>query len=118
VTETVPGALIVHVNGRPIVVRTDATVDGVLGRAGSPRPQRRTGAADAGPQWIVAPMPGRVAKVLVAVGDTVTARQGLVVVEAMKMENELRSSKAGVVTEVRVAEGARVDAHAVLVVVE
>jgi biotin carboxyl carrier protein len=62
-------------------------------------------------------MPGRIAKVLVKVGDEVTARQGLVVVEAMKMENELRSPGAGTVTDVRVTEGARVEALALLVVV-
>jgi biotin carboxyl carrier protein len=62
-------------------------------------------------------MPGRIAKVLVKVGDVVAARQGLVVVEAMKMENELRSPRAGTVVDVRVAEGARVESQALLVVV-
>ena len=62
-------------------------------------------------------MPGRIAKVLVKVGDLVTARQGLVVVEAMKMENELRSPRDGTVVEVRVHEGALVESNAVLVVV-
>jgi biotin carboxyl carrier protein len=50
-------------------------------------------------------------------GDTVEARQGVVIVEAMKMENELRSPKAGTVSEVRVAEGASVEAGAILLVV-
>ncbi|MBM3819090.1 MAG: acetyl-CoA carboxylase biotin carboxyl carrier protein subunit [Acidimicrobiia bacterium] len=63
-------------------------------------------------------MPGRIVKVLVTPGDAVAARQGLVVVEAMKMENELRSPKAGTVTDVRVTQGQLVDARAVLVVVE
>ena len=63
-------------------------------------------------------MPGRIAKLLVKAGDVVAARQGLVVVEAMKMENELRSPRAGTVTEVRAIEGALVDANAVLIVVE
>jgi biotin carboxyl carrier protein len=62
-------------------------------------------------------MPGRIAKVLVKVGDVVAARQGLVVVEAMKMENELRSPRAGTVVEVRVVEGARVELQELLVVV-
>jgi biotin carboxyl carrier protein len=62
-------------------------------------------------------MPGRIAKVLVKVGDVVAARQGLVGVEAMKMENELRSPRAGTVVDVRVAEGARVESQALLVVV-
>jgi biotin carboxyl carrier protein len=63
-------------------------------------------------------MPGRVVKLLVAPGTVVEARQGIVVVEAMKMENELRAPRAGVVREVRVAEGASVEAQAVLVVIE
>jgi biotin carboxyl carrier protein len=62
-------------------------------------------------------MPGRIAKVLVKVGDVVVARQGLVVVEAMKMENELRSPGEGVVTEVTVREGTLVQANAILIVV-
>ena len=71
-----------------------------------------------GPASVVAPMPGRIVKLLVAPGDAVTARQGLLVVEAMKMENELRAPRAGTVTAVRVAEGASVEANAVLVVIE
>ena len=67
---------------------------------------------------IKAPMPGRVMRVLVTVGDRVTARQGVVVVEAMKMENELRTPRDGVVKEVLVAPGAAVETGAVLVVVE
>jgi biotin carboxyl carrier protein len=63
-------------------------------------------------------MPGRVVKVLVAPGDQVEAGQGLVVVEAMKMENELRSPRRGRVSLVSVVEGALVEAHSVLVVVE
>jgi biotin carboxyl carrier protein len=66
---------------------------------------------------VVAPMPGRVVKLLVAPGTAVEARQGVVVIEAMKMENELRAPRAGVVREVRVAEGASVDAQAVLLVI-
>ena len=72
----------------------------------------------AGVQQVLAPMPGKVVKVLVAVGDEVKARQGLVVVEAMKMENELRSPKDGRVTQVLVAEGVSVEAGRPLVVVE
>jgi len=71
-----------------------------------------------GAQSIVAPMPGRVVRILVAAGDQVAARQPVVVVEAMKMENELRSPKAGRVKDVRVTEGTSVDAGRVLIVVE
>jgi biotin carboxyl carrier protein len=66
---------------------------------------------------VIAPMPGRVVRVLVAVGDTVTAQQGVVVVEAMKMENELRAKRDGVVAEVLVKEGAAIDTGAVLIVI-
>ena len=63
-------------------------------------------------------MPGKVVRVLVKPGDEVKARQGLVVVEAMKMENELRAARDGRVRDVGVAEGQSVDAGAVLLVVE
>jgi biotin carboxyl carrier protein len=63
-------------------------------------------------------MPGRIVKVLVKAGDVVTARQGLIVVEAMKMENELRAPKDGRVADIRVKEGMSVEAGTVLVTVE
>ena len=66
---------------------------------------------------VKAPMPGRVVRVLVAVGDRVIARQGVVVVEAMKMENELRGPRDGIVKEVGVVPGAAVETGAVLVVI-
>ncbi|MGE5359325.1 MAG: acetyl-CoA carboxylase biotin carboxyl carrier protein subunit [Bacteroidales bacterium] len=75
-------------------------------------------AAGDGEQQIVAPMPGKVVRVLVSPGDDVKVRQGLVVVEAMKMENELRSPKDGRVKDVRVQQGMSVEAGRVLVVVE
>jgi len=85
--------------------------------------RRRRATADAsahadGLQAVAAPMPGRVVRVLVALGDDVAARQGVVVVEAMKMENELRSPKAGRVREVSVTPGTLVEAGRVLVVIE
>jgi biotin carboxyl carrier protein len=71
-----------------------------------------------GRQTILAPMPGRIVRVLVAAGDRVTTDQAVVVVEAMKMENELRSPKDGVVREVAIRVGDAVEARAVLVVIE
>ncbi|MBE2248405.1 MAG: biotin/lipoyl-binding protein [Myxococcus sp.] len=71
-----------------------------------------------GRQTIVSPMPGKVVKVFVKVGDVVTEGQGLVVVEAMKMENELKSPKAGTVLEVVASEGQTVENGAKLLVVE
>ena len=70
-----------------------------------------------GPQRIDAPMPGKVTRVLVKAGDQVEEGQGLVVVEAMKMENELKSPKAGKVTELHAVEGAAVESGAKLAVV-
>ena len=75
-------------------------------------------AGGAGQQRVTAPMPGRVLRVLVTPGDEVAHRQGLVVVEAMKMENELTAPKAGKVIEVAVAEGVSVEAGRLLVVIE
>ncbi len=71
-----------------------------------------------GRQVITAPMPGKVVKVLVSVGAEVQAGQGLVVVEAMKMENEMKSPKAGKVLELLVQEGQAVEGGAKLAVVE
>jgi len=62
-------------------------------------------------------MPGKVVRVLVGAGETVAARQGLVVVEAMKMENELRAPRAGTVRDVRAVEGASVEAGALLLTI-
>jgi len=114
------GDLVVHVNGRPVPVSVGPSGGGLDWRRGRRERRRRESAADggAGPQRVVAPMPGRIVSVLVKPGDAVTARQGLVVVEAMKMENELRASRAGVVTEVRAVQGSSVEANAVLVVIE
>ena len=73
--------------------------------------------ADPHSSVVKAPMPGRIVRVLVAVGDLVSARQGVAIVEAMKMENELRAPAGGVVKEILVAPGAAVETGAVLVVV-
>ena len=70
-----------------------------------------------GPQRIDAPMPGKVVRVLVKAGDEVSEGQGLIVVEAMKMENELKSPKAGKITELHAVEGAAVESGAKLAVV-
>ncbi len=71
-----------------------------------------------GRQVMLAPMPGKVVKVFVKVGDEVKEGQGIVVIEAMKMENELKSPKAGKIIEVVAVEGAVVENNAKLVVVE
>jgi biotin carboxyl carrier protein len=71
-----------------------------------------------GKKLVASPLPGKVVKVLVKVGDEVKEGQGLLVLEAMKMENEMKSPKGGKVTEVRVREGQAVEANAGLVAVE
>jgi biotin carboxyl carrier protein len=79
---------------------------------------RKHGAVEVeGRQEILAPMPGKVVRVLVAVGDAVEAGQGLLVVEAMKMQNEIRSPKSGKVERLLVKEGQSVNAGQALCVV-
>jgi biotin carboxyl carrier protein len=102
------GERIVYVNGLAVPVSIVDARERLVRRRGS-------AATDAGPRSIVSPMPGRIVKVLVREGDLVTAQQGLVVVEAMKMENELRAPRAGQVSAVKVVEGMSVEAKAVLV---
>ena len=76
--------------------------------------ERRAAAGTAGVQTIAAPMPGKVVRVLVAAGETVEAGQGLVVVEAMKMQNEMKALRAGKVLSLPAREGATVAAGEVL----
>jgi biotin carboxyl carrier protein len=75
-------------------------------------------AAPAGPAPILAPMPGMIVRVSVKAGDRVEAGQGVVVMEAMKMENELRATAAGVVKSVEVYPGTAVEKGALLVALE
>lgn len=80
---------------------------------------RHQGGAEAeGRQQVAAPMPGKIIRVLVKAGDKVEAGQGLVVVEAMKMQNEIRSPKGGTVERVLANEGQPVNAGEVLVWVD
>ncbi len=79
---------------------------------------RTAAGAAGGPQEIRAIIPGRIASVAVAPGDTVEAGQTLLAVEAMKMQNELRAPRAGTVTRVSVGAGSTVDLGDVLVVLE
>jgi biotin carboxyl carrier protein len=72
----------------------------------------------AGPATVRAPIPGRVARVMVKVGDTVTAGRGLAVLEAMKMENEIRAPRDGVVKSIGCPEGTAVETGQPLVVLE
>jgi biotin carboxyl carrier protein len=104
------GTVAVHIDGVPVEVS--------IIRMRRPGATAASHPADEGPQRVTAPMPGKIVKLLVKPGDEVQPRQGVVVVEAMKMENELRARAAGTVSEVRVTEGASVEAGAILVILE
>ena len=106
--DATPGQLAVGIRGVPLSV----TVNGRR-RWG----RKEDGGASGGPQHLIAPMPGKIVRVLARLGASVEPRQPLVVVEAMKMENELRATRSGVVSELLVHEGQSVDAGALLLVV-
>jgi biotin carboxyl carrier protein len=90
-----------------------------LVRLTDPSRRAREAGPDAdGPEQVATQMPGKVVRVLVAEGDAVEAGQGLIVVEAMKMENEIAASKAGKVASLRVEPGQSVEGGAVLLVIE
>jgi biotin carboxyl carrier protein len=76
------------------------------------------GEAKVGKRVVTAPMPGKVVKLLVRPGDAVNPGDGIIVVEAMKMENELKAPASGTVKEIRVEEGKAVSGGDVLVVIE
>ena len=130
VAEVEPGVFSVLLNGESHEVRVAPQGDGTLtlqsgvyefvGEVLDPRAWRgrRHGGVEAeGRQQIAAPMPGKVVRVLVRVGDAVEAGQGLIVVEAMKMQNEIRSPKTGTVERLLARDGQPVNAGEVLVVV-
>ena len=73
---------------------------------------------DHGPKKLTAPMPGKIVRVLVEQGAEVEAGSGVVVVEAMKMQNEIKSPKKGTIQKILVSEGAAVNAGDVLAIVE
>ena|SRR2546423_15624878 len=113
-----------RVEGQPV---SGATVDVVVGTTEYAvtltDPKRLRGAESAGAHargaaTVAAPMPGKVVRVLVEVGAAVEAGAGLIVVEAMKMQNELKSPKAGTVMALKVEVGATVNAGDVMAVVE
>ena len=104
-----PAGWTVQVSGRQFSVEVRNPRD-----AGS----RSRGALAGGRQNLTAPMPGKVIRVLVREGDAVDAGQGVIVVEAMKMQNEMKAGHAGRVIQVRARDGDTVGAGDVLVVLE
>ncbi len=110
--EPLDGRLAVRVRGR--VIRFD-----MLDERRKKMKEAQTSRFDVGGAYSVnSPMPGKIMKILVNEGDEVEEGQGVIVVEAMKMENELRTPKAGVVSTISVKEGDAVDAGARLLVIE
>jgi biotin carboxyl carrier protein len=118
------GELTVRVDGTPVSVMVNGRrpLGGPPGkqekherdrvvRVGSPPSRERGGR-------LTAPMPGKVLRILVRPGEAVKSRQPLAVIEAMKMENELRALCDGVVAEVHATEGQSVDAGALLIVIQ
>jgi biotin carboxyl carrier protein len=79
---------------------------------------RTRAADDQGPKKLIAPMPGKVVRVLVSEGTEVEAGTGVLVVEAMKMQNEIKSPKRGRIQKILASEGAAVNAGDVLAIVE
>jgi biotin carboxyl carrier protein len=124
-----PNAYSILLNGRSLEVTVEETADGLLLRAvgrefrikiNDPRSWRSRHGGKfelEGRQPVTAPMPGKIVSVLVAPGQRVEAGQGLVVVEAMKMQNEIRSPKSGTVERVLVKEGQTVNAGEILAVI-
>jgi biotin carboxyl carrier protein len=90
----------------------------VLDERRAARPGEGSGAGRAGGKEIRSFMPGKVVEVLVAVGDDVSKDQGVLIVEAMKMENEVRAAADGKVKEIRVAPGQAVESGELLVLLE
>ena len=82
------------------------------------RSRRAVAGAEAGPQKIKAAMPGKIVRILVSEGEGVTAGQGVIVMEAMKMQNEMKSPKDGRVQKVLTAEGSTVNAGDTLAIIE
>lgn len=131
VSEPEPGLYVVIINDRVYRCELERTASGgaeviVNGQRRSAvvrdkkRMRSRVGAGEGagGRATLTAPMPGKVVRILSRAGDQVDANQGLLIVEAMKMQNEVQSPKAGKLVELRVAEGQTVNAGEILAVIE
>lgn len=128
--EIAPGTYSILIDGRCFEARVEANAGGavvhIAGREyqASIRDPRRWGRKrgvareSEGRQQAVAPMPGKIVRVLVKAGDAIEAGQGILVVEAMKMQNEVRSPKTGKIERILVSEGQAVNAGDVLAVVD
>ena len=127
--EVEPGVYSVLIDGRSYEAHAEPGADGawitIRGRRfhvsiADPRrwTAKRAGALGQERENILAPMPGKVVRVLVEPGDTVKAGQGVIVIEAMKMQNEMKARRGGRVAAVPVREGETVGAGAILATIE
>lgn len=127
--EVEPGIYSILLDGHSYEVKLEPSEDGAYATVDGHRyqvqvrdprrlPRARAALSTAGRQRISSPMPGKVVRVLVATGDEVAAGQGLLVVEAMKMQNEIRSPKAGRIVSLGASEGAAVSGGETLAEVE
>jgi biotin carboxyl carrier protein len=124
------GALSILIDGRSFEVKHDVAGAGAaifirgtryevsVEDPRSWRGRARAAQDESGPQKLIASMPGKVVRVLAREGDSVVSGQGIVVVEAMKMQNEIRSPRAGVLKKLLAHEGMKVNAGEVLGIVE
>lgn len=124
------GVLSILLDGKSYEVKQENTgtdLNIVVGRQRFPaevrdprslRSRRGGEASSHGPKKITAPMPGKVVRILAPVGTSVEHGQGVIVIEAMKMQNELKSPKKGIVSKLNIREGTAVDAGQTLAEVE
>ena len=123
-----PGVFSILMNGRSYDASVEEALDGLVVTIDGCRfevevtdPRRwvrsQPGRGGEGVERVVAPMPGKIVRVLVAPGEQVAAGQGIAVVEAMKMQNEMKAARAGRIASVMVTEGATVAAGDVLATV-
>ncbi len=124
------GALSLIVNGESFAVRCQRTAEALqvalrgatyectVSDPRSLRARKKLGVADSGEQKLTASMPGKVVRIVAAVGDQIKAGQGILVLEAMKMQNEVRSPRDGQLKKLLVAQGANVGAGEVLAIIE
>lgn len=109
------GELRVAVGGRQAVL---AVLDPRQERLAKAQAAARLARPVAGPEDVCAPMPGKVVSLLVKIGDVVAAGQGVAVIEAMKMENELRAPRGGRVVNVHTSEGQAIEGSKPVVTLE
>ena len=126
IVEIRPGVYSVLLNGQSFVIHESLSSEWIavnsmewLRVVADPRARSKSGGSEgSAAREVKAAMPGKVVRVLAQAGEEVEAGQGLLILEAMKMQNELKSPRAGVVAAVRVQEGNTVTSGQVLVTLE